>query len=54
MLSVKEFGGQNKMFNKGILGNELADALATNNKKKLDDLIYKYDIVFLYIFNEEG
>lgn len=39
---------------KGILGNELADALATNNKKKLDDLIYKYDIAFLYIFDEEG
>ena len=38
---------------KGILGNEFADALATNNKKKLDDLIYRYDIAFLYIFNKE-
>ena len=38
---------------KGILGNELADALATNNKKKLDDLIYRYDIAFLHIFKEE-
>ena len=38
---------------KGILGNELADALATNNKKKLDDLIYRYNIAFLYIFNKE-
>ena len=35
---------------KGILGNELADAFATNNKNKLDDLIYRYDIAFLYIF----
>lgn len=38
---------------KGILGNELADAFATNNKKKLDDLIYRYNIAFLYIFNKE-
>ena len=38
---------------KGILGNELADAFATNNKNKLDDLIYRYDIAFLYIFNKE-
>ena len=38
---------------KGILGNELADALSTNNRKKFDDLIYRYDIAFLYIFNKE-
>ena len=39
---------------KGILGNEFADALATNNKKKLDDLIHRYDIAFLYMFNKEA
>lgn len=38
---------------KGILGNELADALSTNNKKKFDDLICKYNIAFLDIFDKE-
>ena len=38
---------------KGILGNELADALSTNNRKKFDDLICKYNIAFLDIFDKE-
>ena len=47
-VTLKKIGGH-----KGVLGNELADAFATNNKKKLDDLIDRYDIAFLYIFNKE-
>ena len=38
---------------KGILGNELVDALSTNNRKKFDDLICKYNIAFLDIFDKE-
>ena len=37
----------------GHLGNELADALSTNNRKKFDDLICKYNIAFLDIFDKE-
>ena len=35
---------------KNILGNELADAYATNNQKKINNLIYKYSIEYSPIF----
>ena len=36
----------------GLLGNELADALAANNRKKFDDLIYKNDIILRNILDK--
>ena len=47
-ITIIKIGGH-----KGILGNELADALSTNNRKKFDDLICKYNIAFLDIFDKE-
>lgn len=38
----------------GYLGNELADAYATNNQKKINGLVYKYNIAFLPIFEKEN
>lgn len=38
----------------GHLGNELADAYATNNQKKINDLVYRYSIAFLPIFEKEN
>ena len=35
---------------KGVLGNELADALSTGNNKKFNDLVKKFDIATLKIF----
>ena len=36
----------------GLLGNELADSLAANNRKKFDDLIYKNDIILCNILDK--
>ena len=36
----------------GLLGNELVDALAANNRKKFDDLIYKNDIILRNILDK--
>lgn len=44
-ITIIKIGGH-----KGVLGNELADALSTGNNKKFNDLIKKFDIATLKIF----
>lgn len=44
-ITIIKIGGH-----KGILGNELADALSTGNNKKFNDLVKKFDIATLKIF----
>ena len=44
-ITIIKIGGH-----KGVLGNELADALSTGNNKKFNDLVKKFDIATLKIF----
>ena len=44
-ITIIKIGGH-----KGVLGNELADALSTGNNKKFIDLVKKFDIATLKIF----
>ena len=46
-ITIIKIGGH-----KGVLGNELADALAANNRKKFDDLIYKNNIILLNMLDK--
>ena len=44
-ITIIKIGGH-----KGVLGNELADALSTGNNKKFNDLVKKFNIATLKIF----
>ena len=44
-ITIIKIGGH-----KGVLGNELADALSTGNNKKFNDLVKKFDIATLKNF----